>query len=286
MSSFKELRSIELSSFTTISTGIAVLFSIISAILLIIFIGLTVPEGVGAIIFLVPTIIVGAFMYTIYNAFCQGLLYNMLARKFKTIAVEIKDGKEIVKISTTETAMMISIILTIQAILLYLVSLFILPLLLTTVIQTLTYSGQQVMALNVYQFLILINQPATVAVFIFGTFIITFVFVLIGTYIYNVLGKKGRGVVLELNNETTFTSIDSIDPMKFAIAIAIVNGVLTLIFAIIMMMSGMPIAAAFGNVLGALIGGFIEAYLFAIFYNFLSDKLGKLKIELIDFKIN
>ena len=285
MSNFKELRSIELSSFTTISTGIAVLFSIISAIFLSIFIGLTVPGGASLILYLIPTIIVGTFMYTIYNSFCQGLLYNLLARKLKTIAIDL-EGNEIVKISTTETAMMASIILTIQMILLYLVSVFVLPLVLTSVIQTLSYSGQQIMAYNIYQLLILINQPVTMAVFIFGTFIITFVFVLIGTYIYNILGKKGRGITLELSEEKGFTAIDSIDSMRFAIAFAIVNGALNLIFVIIMVISGMPIASAFGNVIGSFVGGFIEAYLFAMFYNYLAPKLGKLKIELIDYKIN
>ena len=285
MSNFKELRSIELSSFTTISTGIAVLFSIISAIFLSISIGLTVPGGASLILYLIPTIIVGTFMYTIYNSFCQGLLYNLLARKLKTIAIDL-EGNEIVKISTTETAMMASIILTIQMILLYLVSVFVLPLVLTSVIQTLSYSGQQIMAYNIYQLLILINQPVTVAVFIFGTFIITFVFVLIGTYIYNILGKKGRGIALELSEEKGFTAIDSIDRMRFAIAFAIVSGALNLIFVIIMVISGMPIASAFANVIVGFVGGFIEAYLFAIFYNYLAPKLGKLKIELIDFEIN
>ena len=53
----KELKSIELSSFTTMAIGIAVLFSIIAAILLSIIIGASVPNGVGIIIYLIPTII-------------------------------------------------------------------------------------------------------------------------------------------------------------------------------------------------------------------------------------
>jgi hypothetical protein len=286
MSEFKELRSIELSSFTTITTGIAVLFSIIAAIIFSIYFALIVPNGAGIIIYLIPTIIVGTFMCTIYNAFCEGLIYNLLAKKLKTIAVEIKDGKEIVKISTTETAMMFSIILTIQVILIYLVSVLILPLILTALMQTLMYSGQQAVAYSLYQLLIIISQPTTIGIFIFGTFIISFVFVLLGTYIYNILGKNGRGVILNLSNENGFTAIDSIDGLKFAIVAAIIGGVLNLILAIIMIISGMPMPTAVGNVLGGFVGGFIEAYLVAIFYNFLAPKLGKLKIELIDFKIN
>lgn len=286
MSNYKEIRSIELTSFTIISTGIAVLFSIISAVILAVAIGLSVPNGANVVIYLIPTIIVGTFMYTIYNVFCQGLLYNFLAQKLKTVAIELKDNREIVKISTSETAIMISIILTIQAILLYLVSVFVLPLLMTAVMQTLMYSNQQVIAYNIYQLLVLISQPTTIVILIFGIFIISFAFILIGTYIYNVLGSQGRGIALDLSKENNFIAIDSIDPLKFAIAFAIILGVLNLIYAIIMLLSGMTLIAAVSTVLGGFIGGFIEGYLFATFYNFLAPKLGKLKIELIDLRIN
>lgn len=285
MSEFKELRLIELSSYTTLTTGIAVLFSIISAIILSIGIIAFVPNGASIVPYLIPTIIVGAFMYTIYNSFCQGLLYNLLAKKLKTIAIEIKDNKEIVKISTSETATMVALILTIQVILLYLVSVLILPLILTTAVQTLMYSGQQAIAYPFYQALIVLSQPVTIAIFIFGTFIISFVFVLLGTYIYNILAKNGRGIVLNLSNENEFTLINSIDPLKLAIAFAIISGILNLIAAIIMVISGSPITSAIGNVLGGFIAGFVEFYLLAVFYNYLAPKLGKLKIELIDFKI-
>ncbi|WP_405293801.1 hypothetical protein [Methanobrevibacter sp.] len=286
MVEIKELRSIELSSFTIISTAIAVLFSIISAILISILIALLMPAGSSVIIYLIPTIVVGAFMFGIYNFFSEGLLYNLLAKKLKTVAVAINDGKEIVKISTTETATMVSIILTIQVILFYLVSVLVLPLLLSTAMQTLMFSGQQAMAYSIYQLLIVISQPVTIGIVIFGTFIISFVFVLLGTYIYNFLAKKGRGIVLNLNDENGLTSIESIDSLKLAIAFAIISGLLGLIFGVIMVFSGAPIATALGNILTGFVGGFIEAYLVALFYNFLAPKLGKLKIELIDYKIN
>ena len=140
-------------------------------------------------------------------------------------------------------------------------------------------------AYSIYQLLIVLSQPATIGIIIFGTFIISFVFVLIGTYIYNILGKNGRGAVLNLSIENSMTSIDSIDSLKLAIAFAIISGILNLILAIIMMISGAPITTAIGNVIGGFVGGFIEAYLVGLFYNFLAPKLGKLKIELIDFKI-
>lgn len=286
MSDIKELKSIELSSYTTMVTGITVLFSIITAILISIGIAALMPSGSGVIIYLIPTIIVGVFMYTIYNSFSQGLFYNLLAKKLKTIAVIIEDGKEIAKISTTETATMIALISTIQFILLYLVSVLVLPLLFTSVIQTLMFTGQATLAYGIYQLLAILSQPTTILMLIFGTFIITFVFVLIGAYIYNILAKKGRGVILNLGSEGCLTAIESIEPLKLAIAFAIICGILSLIVGIISVISGGSIANLIGNVLGGFVGGFIEFYLIAIFYNFLAPKIGKIKLELIDFKIN
>lgn len=286
MSDIKELKSIELSSYTTMVTGITVLFSIITAILISIGIAALMPSGSGVIIYLIATIIVGVFMYTIYNSFSQGLFYNLLAKKLKTIAVIIEDGKEIAKISTTETATMIALISTIQFILLYLVSVLVLPLLFTSVIQTLMFTGQATLAYGIYQLLAILSQPTTILMLIFGTFIITFVFVLIGAYIYNILAKKGRGVILNLGSEGGLTAIESIEPLKLAIAFAIICGILSLIVGIISVISGGSIANLIGNVLGGFVGGFIEFYLIAIFYNFLAPKIGKIKLELIDFKIN
>lgn len=286
MSDVKELRSIELSSFTAMITGIGVLFSIISAVLISIGIIALIPNASGVIIYLIPTIVVGTFMYVIYSSFSEGLFYNLLAKKLKTVAIMLKDGKEIVKVSTTETAMMISIIITIQFILLYMVSVFILPLLLTSVIQTLMYTGQTTIAYSLYQLLAVLSQPATILMLIFGTFIITFVFILLGTYIYNFLAKSGRGIVLNLSTENGLTAIDSLDPLKLGIAFAIICGILSLITGIISFISGANFATLIGNVLGGFVGGFIEFYLFGLFYNFLAPKLGKIKIELIDFKIN
>lgn len=286
MNEFKELKSIELSSFTTMVTGIAVLFSIISAIILSVFIGISIPNDAIIVIYLIPTIIVGTLMYTIYNSFTEGFLYNLLARKLKTIAVEIKDGKEIVKISTTETATMVAIILTIQCILLYLVSVFILPMFLTSVIETLMYSGQSVLAYSIYQILGLLSQPTIIAIIIFGTFIITFVFVLLGTYVYNILANSGRGIVLNLSDENGLIAIDSIDSLKLAIAFAIICGILSLIAGLVSLVSGGDFTAFIGNIIGGFVGGFVEFYLIGLFYNFLAPKLGKIKIELIDFKIN
>lgn len=191
MSIVKEIKSIDLSSYTLIMTGIAVLFSILSALVLTIGIGIISPGNIGIAVFIIPTIIVGTFMYTIYNSFSQGLFYNLLSAKLNAIKFTLEEN-QIVKISPNETATMLAVIATIQVLLLYLVTVFILPLVLNATIQTLMFGGQELLAYELYQFLILINQPMTIILFIFGTFVITFVFTLIGVYIYNILAKKGK----------------------------------------------------------------------------------------------
>ena len=282
MSGFKELKSLDLASYTIISTAIAVLFSIIFSIVIVIAIGVSSPQAMGGVIFIIPTIIVGALMYTIYNAFCQGYLYNLLTQKLNSIKIAFRDDKEIVKVSTVETAIVISMIITIQVILVYLVSVFLFPLLLNSLIQTLMYSGQQLMAYSVYQFMMLLSQPFTIAMIIFGTFIISFVFVLLGCYIYNILASSGRGAIVNLSNKDGMTAIDSIDVLKLAIVFAVVGGVLNLILALITLVSGGNIMTLVINVIVGFVGAFVNGALLAIFYNFLAPKLGKLKLELID----
>ncbi len=282
MISVKELKSIDLSSFTIISTGIAVLFSIISAILVTIAIGIASPSALGVSLYLISTIIIGTLMFSTYNSFFQGFLYNTLSKKMNTIKIAFEDEKTIVKVSTTETAIITAMIITIQTILLYLVSVFIVPLLLSSVVQTLMLSGQSVLAYSIYQFLMLLSQPTTIAMIIFGTFIISFIFILLGCYIYNIFANSGRGAIVNLSKEDNMTAIDSIEVLKLAIVFALIGGVLNIIITIIMLISGGNITSAIGSVIGGFISAFIEGALIAIFYNFLAPKLGKLKLELID----
>jgi len=123
---------------------------------------------------------------------------------------------------------------------------------------------------------------ALVAMIIFGTFIITFVFVLLGCYIYNIVASTGRGAVVELSKEGNMTSVESVDILKLAIVFAAVAGILNLVIALISLVSGGNIMTAIGNIIGGFIGSFIEGALLAVFYNILAPKLGKLKLELID----
>ncbi|WP_296883235.1 hypothetical protein [uncultured Methanobrevibacter sp.] len=282
MVSVKELRSIELSSYTIIATAIAVLFSIISSIIMTIAIGITSPNALGVSIYLISTLVVGTLMYTTYNTFCQGFLYNTLGKKLNIIQIAFKDEKEIIKISPATTAIIVSMILTIQMILLYLASVFIFPLLINAVIQTLMLSGQQILAYGLYQFMLVLSQPIVIAMIIFGTFIISFVFILLGCYIYNILANSGRGIIVNLSKENGYTAIDSVNVKRFSIVFGIIGGILSLLSLVISMGGSGNITALIINIIIGFIVAFASGALTAIFYNFLAPKLGKLKLELID----
>ena len=281
MTSVKELKSIDLNSFTIIGTGITVLISALISILIAIGIVITSPGNASISIYIIPTIIVGSFICGIYQYFSNGLFYNFLSKKFRNINVAF-DNESLVKISTTETATIIATITLIQVLLTYLVSVLILPLVINATIQTLMLGGQQLMAYSLYQFLLVLSQPITIITLIFGSFIITFVFVLIGAYIYNLIASKGRAITLKLSKENEMTAIDSIEILNFAIASAIILGVLSLIFGIIMVISGANMMTLITDVCGGVVYGFIAAALTAASYNLLAPKIGKLKIELID----
>lgn len=281
MVSVKEFKSIELASFTIISTGISVLFGIIVAIALaIVFLAVSAGD-IGTLIYIIPTIVVGAFMVGIYRYFTDGLFFNLVSNKLKNIKLSLNGG-EIVKISPTETATITATVATIQIVLFYLVSILIFPLLLSTVVQSLMLAGQQLIAYELYQLMFVLTQPTTVLMFIVGTFVITFVFMLIACYIYNFVASKGRGIVFELSEENGMTVIDSISMMNFAINIAIISGVLSLIMGIISLISGGDAISLITNVISSIISGFVSAALIAIFYNFLAPIIGKIKLELID----
>ena len=281
MVSVKEFKSIELASFTIISTGISVLFGIIVAIALaIVFLAVSAGD-IGTLIYIIPTIVVGAFMVGIYRYFTDGLFFNLVSNKLKNIKLSLNGG-EIVKISPTETATITATVATIQIVLFYLVSILIFPLLLSTVVQSLMLAGQQLIAYELYQLMFVLTQPTTVLMFIVGTFVITFVFMLIACYIYNFVASKGRGIVFELSEENGMTVIDSISMMNFAINIAIISAILSLIMGIINLISGGDAISLITNVISSIISGFVSAALIAIFYNFLAPIIGKIKLELID----
>ena len=276
----KELRSIDLASFTIMATSIAVLISVIASVIIAVAIGSASAEAFSFAIYLIPTIVVGTLMYGIYSNFLSAFLYNVLGTKLKKIKMVITDG-EIVKISLAETAIIVSIISTIELILIYLSSVLIFPLVISTVIQTFAFAGQQNLAYGLYQLLMILSQPITIIIIIAGSFILSFAYCIIGTFIYNFLGNMGRGVRLELSSENNFTVVDSIDSVKLGIVVSVISGVMSIISGVLLLLSGGNGIGAVGSIIIGFVIGFILGTLIGAFYNFLAPRLGKLKIELV-----
>ena len=184
MSDVKILKSIDITSYTIMGTGIGVLFSVLFSIILLIAIGILNAQSIGVVAYIIPTIIVGTIMCSIYNRFAEGYLYNWLTKRMNPITFELNDEKEITKISTVPTALIASIITTILVILLCAITIFIAPIIISAIVQTLMFSGQTVMAFALYQVAAMIMQPSFIALSIIGSLFITIVFTLIATYIY------------------------------------------------------------------------------------------------------
>ncbi|MBO6110166.1 MAG: hypothetical protein J6P12_04850, partial [Methanobrevibacter sp.] len=154
------------------------------------------------------------------------------------------------------------------------------PLFLSSLITVLMYAAQTAVAGLVYQAMIMVSNTTTIVLGIIGSVIIGTVFILLATYIYNILASSDRGITVKLEKVGEFTQLESIDPLNFGIAIAAISLILNIIVGLIMIISGSQIFTALSNIMGGFVGGFIAAILIAVFYNFLAPKLGKLKVEL------
>ncbi|MBQ2612799.1 MAG: hypothetical protein IJG19_02840 [Methanobrevibacter sp.] len=275
----KKLTSIDIESYTVISTGINVLLSIIMSIIIVGLFAVAVPNSIGVMAYLIPTIIFGTMISNIFLAFTEGYLYNILSSKFGFIKVDI-EGDYIKKISTKETALIVGCISLIITLIIYLAFSLIIPLFLSSLMTILMYGSQTNLAAALYQIMFLISNPLFIAIGILGSVIIVTVFTLLATYIYNILASSERGILVKLTTEDKFTQLESITPLSFAIAIGAICLILNIVVGIIMVLSGVPIFNALTSILMSFVTGFISSYILAIFYNFLAPRLGKLKVEL------
>ena len=264
----KKLTSIDIESYTVISTGINVLLSIIMSIIIVGLFAVAVPNSIGVMAYLIPTIIFGTMISNIF-----------LSSKFGFIKLDI-DEEYIKKISTRETALIVGCISLIITLIIYLAFSLIIPLFLSSLMTILMYGSQTNLAAALYQIMFLISNPLFIAIGILGSVIIVTVFTLLATYIYNILASSERGILVKLTTEDKFTQLESITPFNFAIAIGAICLILNIILGIILVISGVPIFNALVDILMSFVTGFISSYIIAVFYNFLAPKLGKLKVEL------
>lgn len=282
MSNLKTLKSIDVASATIIGTGVQVLFSIILAIILLIIVGIVSSSSFVAFLSIASTIIFGTIAFRIFSYFTQSSIYNWLAKRINPISFSIEDDGTISKIATTPTAINLAIICTIFSIIIYLMTVFVVPLILSTIVQVMMLAGQIQVATALYSVAMLYTSPAMVIGYILGIFIMTCIYTLISASIYNLLAAKGYGAKVKLNEEDKITSLESIDVKSTAL----IYGVISLIIGLVTGIITAVISGSYLNIVAytvsGLIGGIIVMALIAIFYNFLSEKLGKLKIELVN----
>ncbi|ALT67973.1 hypothetical protein sm9_0164 [Methanobrevibacter millerae] len=275
----KELKSIDLSSYTIISTGVATLISIVIAIIIVGLFAVSVPNSFGVMIYIFPTIVFGTMISNIFVNFSTGYLYNVLSKRLGFIKFDIEEDS-IKSISAKETGLLVGFITLIMILVMYLATSLILPLILSSFMTLLMYSAQTGIATVMYQTMMLISNPMTIAVGILGSVIIVSVFTLLGVYIYNILASSNREILVKLSEKNNLTQLDSITPLNFAIAIGAISLILNIIIAAILVISSVPIFNALVDVLIGFVCAFIAAMLIALSYNFLAPKLGKLKVEL------
>ena len=275
----KELKSIDLSSYTIISTGVATLISILIAIIIIVAFAVSVPNSMGVMIYIFPTIVFGTMISNIFVNFSTGYLYNVLSKRLGFIKFNIEEDS-IKSISAKETGLLVGFITLILILVIYLATSLILPLIISSFMTLLMYSAQTGIATAMYQTMMLISNPITIAIGIIGSVIIVSVFTLLGIYIYNILASSDREILVKLSKENNLTQLDSITPLNFAIAMGAISLILNIILAAILVISGVPLFNALVDVLIGFVSAFITAMLIALSYNFLAPKLGKLKVEL------
>lgn len=275
----KELKSIDVASYTTILTGISLLISVILSVIMIGIFAVSVPGSIGIMTYIIPTIVFGTLIWAVFLLFSQATLYNALSKKVGAIKFDI-NGNYIKSISSKETTILATVITIILNIVIYLSVSFITPMILSSMLTVLMYSGQNEVAMAVYQLMITISNPMTIILGFVFILIATLILTLLSTYIYNFLGDSERGINVELSSDGKFTVVDSVDSVSFAVAISAISLIINIILGVIMIVNGNPLLYTTVNVLTGFIGTFVACVLVAVFYNYLSPRIGKIKVEL------
>lgn len=275
----KELKSIDVASYTTILTGISLLISVIVSLIIIVIFALAVPGSIGIMAYIIPTIIFGTLIWAVFLFFSQATLYNALSKKIGAVKLDI-NGNYIKSISSKETTILVTAITIIITIVVYLAVSFIMPMILSSMLTVLMYSGQNEIAMALYQLMITISNPIPIILGLVFASVATLILTLLSTYIYNFLGDSERGITAELSGDGDFTIVESVDPVNFAVAISAVSLIINIILGVIMIVNGTPLLYTTVNILSGFISTFVVCILVVVFYNFLSPRIGKLKVEL------
>ncbi|MCQ2972241.1 MAG: hypothetical protein MJ209_03000 [archaeon] len=275
----KELRFIDPTSFTLLNVSINFVIVIVVSIIALIVSG--IMGMIAVVAMFIPTVIFGTLMLDISSNFLTSILYNEFTKKLNCIKLDITEDGEIKKISPIPTALMLALIITIIALIFYLMCFLLIPIVGYYLITIMMYSGQLMNAMIISQYCTLLITPLYVVIGLIAIFVASFVTVLIETVLYNLLTNSIGGAVVELKTEDGLTSLESINPVKTATIFAVIDIVLSIIIGLTYVIMSKNYIGFVSQVIGGVIGTFVVVLVFAYLYNILSKKLGKIKVELI-----
>ena len=282
MSDIQKITHIDLESTTIIGTAIEVLFATIVAILIVLLGGLVF--GVNGALTMLPlasTLIFATIICNIYTIFTGTYLYNVLTSKLNPISIKIEDDT-LKYISVMPTAIIMGLITTILVVMIYLASIFLLPLILSFAVQTLMFSGQMAVAYALYELLTLYSNPLIVILVIMMAFISVVLFSAVFCGLYNLISPKITQVNLKLGSSGDMTTIESINPLNLAIIYTAIVLIIQLIIGIFNAVTSGDIMSLMMNTVIGVISTFILTYITCVFYNLLTKILSPIKIKLAE----
>jgi hypothetical protein len=304
----KEIKHVKIASFTLMTASINVILAFITAIFLLIILGLVsafapqnpvighsiVSLGIG-FIFILP---ISAFFITLAINFFYALLYNILVPILGGIKLGL-DGEEVDKIPVIPFTLILSAIGAIMALIIGIfLAAVIVPFL--SVLSGSIPGLSQIFAnitnntpTNLPSGAVLGTLEVVIALFlIVGLPILVFIGGFINNALtaifYNFIATRVSKIKLEFGVISgSLTELKSIPVIPTALSVAVVflifgiiNGLFSLISNIAQGMVTAGIGAFIGNIIFYFIGYFIFVALTAFFYNWLAPKIGRIKIKL------
>ncbi|KZX14130.1 hypothetical protein [Methanobrevibacter curvatus] len=264
---FKELKSIDLSSFTIMSTTIHVILGFILGIVAMVYSAIIGQFSIGSVIY--PFLLAfSTVLICVTVTFLGTFLFNILSKKF-TVGFNLEDGK-IRDITPLPLAINLTIITAIFLILLYPIILLVLG-----VLSPLTAFLQFIPTLYVvFMIASFIANP----IILLSTVIIVFIATFLGSFFYNQIALKINPIELDLNTvHGNRTQIDLVYPLKLALISGIVSAILSFIATIIgSIISGGNLPQALTSLIASAIFGFLAVFIIflisAFLYNFIVKK--------------
>ncbi|OWT33491.1 hypothetical protein BGI41_02085 [Methanobrevibacter sp. 87.7] len=277
----KNIKQIELSSFTTMGMSIYALLSVILAVLLFIVIFAMTGGKVASIaLILIPVIVFGTILHSIVHFFGRGLLYNVFVKKLNAINFSIEDN-EVKEIKPLPIALVLALISLVCFIIVYTLIAVFVPTMISSFLQLLMMSGQMGIAMILYNVVMLMLSPRIIISLIIASFVFPFLFVLIGAYCYNYIAPSVGGIGVELEDDGDLTLIKSFNPTKTALIMAIIVTILSVIVSVIMLIVNQDLGmSAVYNIISAFVLNFVGVFLATYFYNYLAPRIGEVKLNL------